>query len=60
VEAITYGLHALEVFAHKFYELLVLQMSGCGDDEIPGREPLLIKIQDWWPLESLDGITGTQ
>src|SRR5690348_10507270 len=45
-------LHALEVFVHEFYKVLVLQMSGSRDDEVPRRKALLVKPENRWAFKA--------
>ena len=60
VEAVVLRLHLGEVFAHQLHEVIVVQMSGGGDDYVAGDKALAIKIPDWIALEALDRVAGAE
>ena len=60
VEAVLHRLHVPEMFGHQVHELLVLQMTGGGNDHVAGRKTLLVEIQHRIALELLDRVFGPE
>ena len=49
-----------EVFAHQFHEVVVVQMSGGGDDYVAGDKALAVKIHYRIAFETLDRVASAE
>src|SRR5271155_393193 len=52
--------HVLKMLCHQFHELLVLQVTGCANNEIARSETLAVETEDGITLEGFHGIFGSQ
>jgi len=48
------------VLRHQFDEMLVIEVPGCGDNEISGNKTFLVEIENQGLLKAFHGFLGAQ
>ncbi len=60
VEAVFHGLHVFKMFRYQFDEVLVVEISGGGYDQVAGSEAVSIMPRNNGPLEALYGVARSE
>jgi len=55
VKTVLGWLHLIEVLRHQFDEMLVIEVPGCGDNEISGNKTFLVEIENQGLLKAFHG-----